>query len=375
MGACGYRDVRPKVLCLVGTRPEVIKMAPVVARLRSEDWSDVRVLATAQHRELLDDALGCFGIVPDVDLNIMQANQELADLTSRLVKAIDGVLDAEKPDAVLIQGDTTTVMCASLACFYRRIPVGHVEAGLRTLDLYNPFPEEANRAIVGRLATWHFCPTTSARSNLIQEGVRQEGISVTGNTVIDALLATAKDADAADFDPGPHKRLILVTCHRRESFGEPFRDICRALATISAANPDIRILYPVHPNPNVRAVAYEMLGEIRNVMLSEPLDYVAFVGAMGACHFVISDSGGVQEEAPALGKPVLVLRETTERPEAVEEKVVRLVGTNFDRIVYESQRLLDEPEVYEAMSRGASPYGDGHAAERIVEVLRRHYVG
>ena len=350
-------------------------MAPVVAQLRSEDWADVRVLATAQHRELLDDALGCFGIVPDVDLDIMQANQELADLTSRLVKAIDGVLDAEKPDAVLIQGDTTTVMCASLACFYRRIPIGHVEAGLRTMDLYNPFPEEANRAIVGRLATWHFCPTKSARGNLIREGVRQEGISVTGNTVIDALLATARNGDAGDFDPGPHKRLILVTCHRRESFGEPFRDICRALATIAAVNPDVRILYPVHPNPNVRAVAFDVLGNIPNIRLCEPMDYVAFVGVMNACHFVLSDSGGVQEEAPALGKPVLVLRERTERPEAVKEKVVKLIGTSYESIVSESQRLLDDPRLYEEMSKGAFPYGDGHAAERIVEVIRRHFVG
>ena len=375
MGASESRAARAKVLCLVGTRPEAIKMAPVIGQLRKEDWVDVRVLATAQHRELLDDALECFGIMPDVDLDIMQSNQQLADLTSRLVKEIDEVLGVEKPDAVLIQGDTTTVMCASLACFYRRIPVGHVEAGLRTLDLYNPFPEEVNRVIVGRLATWHFCPTKSARSNLIREGVRSEGISVTGNTVIDALLATVRHGHEVDLGLGPYKHLVLVTCHRRESFGRPFRDICRALATVAATNPDVRILYPVHPNPNVSAGAYDVLGNIPNVTLCEPLSYVAFVAAMNACHFVISDSGGVQEEAPALGKPVLVLRERTERPEAVEEKVVKVIGTSCERIVCEAQRLLDDPKVYGEMSRGASPYGDGHAAERIVGVMRRHFMG
>ena len=349
-------------------------MAPVIGLLRNEDWAEVQVLATAQHRELMDDALECFGVVPDVDLNIMRSNQELAELTSRLVKEIDGVLDAGKPDAVLIQGDTTTVMCAALACFYRRIPVGHVEAGLRTLDPYNPFPEEVNRTVVGRLATWHFCPTESARSNLIREGVRPDGVSVTGNTVIDALLATARRAHEVNLGHEPDKRLVLVTCHRRESFGEPFRRICRALARIAATNPDVRILYPVHPNPNVRACAHEVLGNVPNVTLSEPLGYVAFVSAMKTCHFVISDSGGVQEEAPALGKPVLVLRERTERPEAVEEKVVKVIGTSCERIVCEAQRLLDDRKVYGEMSRGASPYGDGHAAERIVGVLRRHFM-
>lgn len=369
------RVVRRKVLCLVGTRPEAIKMAPVIELLRNEDWADVRVLATAQHRELLDDALRCFRIVPDVDLNIMEFNQELAYLTSRLVREIDEVLDVERPDAVLIQGDTTTVMCASLACFYRRIPVGHVEAGLRTLDLYNPFPEEVNRAIVGRLATWHFCPTNAARRNLVHEGVPEERISVTGNTVIDALLATVERGRAVASDMVLHERVILVTCHRRESFGAPFRDICRALATVAAKNPEVRILYPVHPNPNVRGVAHDVLGDIPNVTLCEPLDYVEFVAAIDACHFVISDSGGVQEEAPALGKPVLVLREKTERPEAVEEMVAKVIGTKFETIVEETQRLLDDPQVYAEMSRGASPYGDGHAAERIVRVMRCHFVG
>ena len=368
------RVVRRKFLCLVGTRPEAIKMAPVIALLRKQNWSDVQVLATAQHRELLDDALACFGIEPDADLNIMQSNQGLVDLTCRLIKGIDWVLDTEKPDAVLIQGDTTTVMCAALASFYRKIPVGHVEAGLRTSDICNPFPEELNRAIVGRLATWHFCPTERARANLIGEGVRSDRIWVTGNTVIDALLATAGQAHDGALEHDPEKRLVLVTCHRRESFGEPFRRICRALAHIAETNRDIQILYPVHPNPNVRACAYEVLGKVRNVTLSEPLDYVEFVSAMKACHFVISDSGGVQEEAPALGKPVLVLREITERPEAVDEKVVKLVGTCFDSIVYESQRLLDDARVYVEMSKGASPYGDGYAAKRIASALRRHFL-
>ena len=303
----------------------------------------------------------------------MRPNQALATLTSQLLLGLDDVLQSERPAVVLMQGDTTTVMSASLACFYRRVPFGHVEAGLRTQDIYSPFPEEANRMIAGRLASWHFAPTLSSRANLLREGIRDDDIFVTGNTVIDALLLTANRDCKFGIDLDPDKRLILVTCHRRESFGKPFHDICRALISIARNNPGIQILYPVHPNPNVRDYAHEMLSGIPNVILCLPLDYPSFVSAMKSSYIIITDSGGVQEEAPALGKPVLVLREKTERPEAVHENVAKLVGNNYERIVTETQRLLDDKNVYCEMSRGASPYGDGHASERIVRILREHF--
>ena len=284
------------------------------------------------------------------------------------------MLLAEKPDVVLVQGDTTTVMSVALACFYHRIPIGHVEAGLRTWDMQNPFPEEANRVIAGKLARWHFAPTEGSKQNLLREGVPDADIIVTGNTVIDALLiAAAKDLEVG-VALDTTKRLVLVTSHRRENFGEPFRNICIALRTLAERNSDIQVLYPVHPNPNVKDVAYELLGNTCNIILCEPLDYAPFVAAMKKAYLIISDSGGVQEEASALGKPVLVLREETERPEAVEMGVVKLVGANCDRIVEEVQRLLDDSAAYQAMARGGSPYGDGHAAERIVAVLREHFV-
>ena len=364
-----------RILCLVGTRPEVIKMAPVMHALRDEHWAELRVLATAQHRRLLDEALGHFDIRPDRDLDLMRDDQTLAGLTSRLLLALDEVLESERPEAVLVQGDTTTVMSASLACFYRRVPVGHVEAGLRTGDLRNPFPEEANRIVATRFARWHFAPTRSARSNLLREGIPEEDIFVTGNTVIDALLRTARSDCRPETEADPRPRTILVTCHRRESFGEPFRDICRALSTIAIRNRGVRILYPVHPNPNVRNLAHELLGGIPNVVLCPPLDYPSFVSAMKASYAIITDSGGVQEEAPALGKPVLVVRDKTERPEAVDENVVKLIGTRCERIVEETQRLLDDRGVYRKMARGVSPYGDGRAAERTVRVLRDHFRG
>ena len=348
-------------------------MAPVMRALVGERWAELRVIATAQHRRLLDEALGHFNIRPDVDLDIMRGDQPLASLTGRLLLGLDEVLESEQPGAVLVQGDTTTVMSASLACFYRKIPVGHVEAGLRTGDLQNPFPEEANRILVTRFAKWHFAPTLSARTNLLREGIRGEDIHVTGNTVIDALLQTAGTDSVSEVETGLFERTILVTCHRRESFGAPFRDICRALSTIAVRNPDVRILYPVHPNPKIRDRAHEMLAGIRNVILCPPLDYPSFVSAMKASYVIITDSGGVQEEAPALGRPVLVVRDKTERPEAVEENVVRLVGTGYKRIVEETQRLLDDRSVYRTMARGVSPYGDGRAAERIVRVLREHF--
>lgn len=362
-----------KVLCVIGTRPEAIKMAPVILTLKNEPWAEVRILATAQHRHMLDQVLNFFNIEPDIDLDIMRPNQALTTLTARLLLDMDDVLLAENPDVVLVQGDTTTVMAMALAGFYHRIPIGHVEAGLRTWDMQNPFPEEANRVIVGKLARWHFTPTEGSRKNLLREGVLDSRIVVTGNTVIDALLMTAtKDLELGiQLDVG--KRLILVTAHRRENFGEPFRNVCRALRTLAERNPDLQFLYPVHPNPNVKDVAYEMLGNCSNFHLCEPLDYPPFVAAMKRSHLIISDSGGVQEEAPALGKPVLVLREETERPEAVEQGVVKLVGPNYESIVSETQRLLDDDVAYRAMARGVSPYGDGHGADRIVKILREHF--
>lgn len=372
-------NVRPqdkgmrKILCTVGTRPEAIKMAPVILALQSQPWAKVCVLATAQHRNMLDQVLQFFEIRPDVDLDIMQPNQQLSKLTARLLLNIDDVLCAEKPDLVLAQGDTTTVMTMALACFYNRIPFGHVEAGLRTWDMQYPFPEEGNRVIAGRLARWHFSPTRRSRRNLLREGVSDASITVTGNTVIDALFMAAGKNPSLPIELDPGQRMVLVTAHRRENFGEPFKQVCRALRRLSERNPNVQFVYPVHPNPNVFDVAQKMLGGIKNFFLCEPLDYAPFIAAMMRSHIILTDSGGVQEEAPALGKPVLVLRDETERPEAVEEGVVKLVGPNYRRIVEETQRLLDDESAYRAMARGVSPYGDGHAAERIVGVLQEHF--
>jgi len=365
--------MNPKVLCMVGTRPEAVKMAPVILALQKASGIDCRVVATAQHRHMLDQVMAFFGIRPDVDLDIMRPNQQLAGLTARLLTEIDAVLERERPDAVLAQGDTTTVMTVALACFYRRIPFGHVEAGLRTWDLQNPFPEEANRVIAGRLSRWHFAPTESSRRNLLKEGVADADITVTGNTVIDALLMTASRELPLPFDIPAHLRMVLITAHRRENFGAPFEEVCRALRTLAERNPALAFVYPVHPNPNVKDVVHRTLQGLPNFTLCEPLDYAPFVAAMKRAYLVISDSGGVQEEAPALGKPVLVLRDETERPEAVDEGVVKLVGPHYDAIVDNAQRLLNDPAAYAAMARGVSPYGDGKAAGRILKVLLDHF--
>ncbi|TKB26125.1 UDP-N-acetylglucosamine 2-epimerase (non-hydrolyzing) [Desulfopila sp. IMCC35006] len=366
-------NAKKNILVVVGTRPEAIKMAPVILLLKQQSWANVRVLATAQHRHMLDQVLMFFAINPDIDLNIMRPNQSLTSLTARLLLELDDVLLAEKPDVVLAQGDTTTVMTVALACFYHRISFGHVEAGLRTWDMQNPFPEEANRVIAGRLARWHFAPTESSRQNLLREGMSDSDIVVTGNTVIDALLMTASKELELGIALDDTKRLVLVTAHRRENFGEPFRNICHALRTLAECNADIQILYPVHPNPNVKDMAHEILGAFDNIILCEPLDYAPFIAAMKKAYLIISDSGGVQEEAPALGKPVLVLRDETERPEAVKMGVVKLVGSNYEHIVKEAQLLLDNESAYQAMARGVSPYGDGKGAERIVKVLQDHF--
>lgn len=361
------------ILCVVGTRPEAIKMAPVILALKKQPWANPVVLATAQHRQMLDQVLKFFGIEPDIDLNIMRPNQALTTLTARLLLELDDVLQAAKPDAVLVQGDTTTVMTMALACFYHRIPIGHVEAGLRTWDMQNPFPEEANRVIAGKLAKWHFAPTERSRQNLLREGVTDDDIVITGNTVIDALLMAAGREITLDISLNPSNRMVLVTSHRRENFGEPFSNICKALHTLAENNPNVQFLYPVHPNPNVKNVAHEILDGLPNFILCEPLDYAPFIAAMKSAHMILTDSGGVQEEAPALGKPVLVLRDETERPEALEQGVVKLVGSSYKRIVEETQLLLDNDSAYRAMARGVSPYGDGNAAERIVNTLGEYF--
>ncbi len=359
-----------RILVGVGTRPEAIKMAPVIRALRGRPWAEVRVLATAQHRELLDQVLAFFGIVPDVDLDLMRPGQTLADLTSRMLLAVDRALAAERPDLVLAQGDTTTVMVMALACFYRRIPFGHVEAGLRTGDRAAPFPEEMNRALTGWLADLHFAPTAGAAANLRREGVADARVLVTGNPVIDALLWAAAQDLPRDVLPGDGRRLVLLTAHRRESFGAPLRAVLGAVRDLVACR-DIAVLYPVHPNPNVQSAAREVLGRLPHVHLVEPLDYPRFVAAMRAAHLILTDSGGVQEEAPSLGKPVLVLRDTTERPEGVAAGNSRLVGTDRAAIVAAALELLDDERVYARMAQAANPYGDGRAAERIAAGIER----
>jgi UDP-N-acetylglucosamine 2-epimerase (non-hydrolysing) len=362
-----------KILCVVGTRPEAIKMAPVILALLKEPWAEVRVLATAQHRELLDQVLSVFEIEPDGDLDLMRPDQTLARLTASLLTALDQDLAGHGPDLVLAQGDTTTVFMTALAAFYRHIPFGHVEAGLRTGDLDNPFPEELNRIAADRIADLNFAPTDTAQKNLLAEGVPNETIHVTGNTVIDALLDVAGRGIPLGVHVDPEKKLILVTAHRRESFGPPFEAICRAVKELADQNKDIQILYPVHPNPNVREPVKAILDDHPRIVLAEPLEYGPFVSAMKASHFILTDSGGVQEEAPALGKPVLVLRKETERPEALAEGVVQLVGTDRSRIVDTAQRLLDDESYYRSMARGVSPYGDGRAAGRIVKIIKNWF--
>ena len=358
-------------MCVIGTRPEAIKMVPVILALKNEPWAKVCVLATAQHRKILDQVLNLFDIKPDIDLNIMSSNQSLTTLTARLLLKLDALLGEEKPDIVLVQGDTTTVMTLALACFYRHVPVGHIEAGLRTGDIRNPFPEEFNRIVAGHLARWHFAPTESSRQNLIREGVSKEAITVTGNTVIDTLLLMKSRGTVglSNLNLDPNRRLVLITAHRRENFGAPLREIFRALQTLAISYPDVQFLYPVHPNPNVHEVAYKVL-KAPNICLCSPLDYESFVSVMIRSYMIISDSGGIQEEAPALGKPVLVLREETERPEAVKEGVVKLVGSRHDWIVKEARCLLDDRNAYLAMAKNISPYGDGQSARKIINVLK-----
>lgn len=360
-----------RVMTVFGTRPEAIKLAPVILELeKHREQIDTCVCVTAQHREMLDQVLEWFQIRPDYDLDLMRADQGLAEFASRALVGVGNVLREVQPDVVLVQGDTTTVMMAALAAFYQQIPVGHVEAGLRTRDRYNPFPEEINRRIAGALATYHFAPSARAAAALRAEGVPAEHIHITGNTVVDALLMTAERHVelALDFDAGD-RRLILVTAHRRESFGEPFEALCLALRDLAQRNVDIEIVYPVHLNPNVRRPVGRILANQPRIHLLEPLRYEQFVHLMAKAYLILTDSGGIQEEAPVLGKPTLVMRETTERVEAIEAGTARLVGTLRPRIVEEAEHLLFDEDAYRAMSQAGSPYGDGRAARRIVDVL------
>jgi len=347
-------------------------MAPIISALKAEKLINTRVLVTAQHREMLDQVLKIFAIKPDVDLNLMRPNQDLTTLTAKLLEGLNQVLRVERPDVVLAQGDTTTVMTAALACFYHKIPFGHIEAGLRTWNINSPFPEEMNRVMVGQMANWHFSPTEGAKSNLLREKISPHKIYVTGNTVIDALYKALDGEIEIPVELDENKRLLLVTIHRRENFGFRLEQICNALTTVLNKNVDVQVLFPVHPNPNIHDYVYRILGGHPQVILCPPLEYLPFIGAMKLSYLILTDSGGVQEEAPALGKPVLVLRDSTERPEAVEVGVVKLVGANTENIVNEVQKLLDYDSLYLEMSKGGSPYGDGCASSRIVNVLKSY---
>jgi len=373
-----------KVLSIFGTRPEAVKMAPVVLELARTPGIDAKICVTAQHREMLDQVMDLFGLQPDIDLNLMVPNQSLAEITAAIFTGLDPVLAEQQPDWVLVQGDTTTVMATALLAYYHRIKVGHVEAGLRTGDKWQPFPEEINRRIAGVIADLHFAPTEWSRQNLLNEGVPDENICVTGNPVIDALQIVADRPSTQEVldlfariglpeNPGaPGPRLLLVTAHRRENFGAPMEAICLALRRLAEIYGDsLQIVYPVHLNPNVQEPVYRNLDGLSNVTLLPPLDYLPLVHLMKRAALVLTDSGGLQEEAPGLGVPVLVMRAVTERPEGVQAGTVRLVGTNTQRIIAETRHLLDDPAVHAAMARAVNPYGDGRAAQRIVQSLLR----
>lgn len=368
-----------KVLTVFGTRPEAIKMAPLVLGLNADPRFESQLCVTAQHREMLDQVTSLFGIRPDYDLDVMRAGQDLNGVTAAILQGLKPVLESAQPDVVLVHGDTATTMATTLAAFYAKVPVGHVEAGLRTGNLYSPWPEEGNRKITGALAAIHFAPTETARNALLREGVVESAITVTGNTVIDALFEVTRRIETEPeltmgFDArfgflNPERRMVLVTGHRRESFGGGFERICTALARIAEHFPDVDIVYPMHLNPNVREPVSRLLGARPNIHLIEPLDYLPFVYLMNRAEIIITDSGGVQEEAPSLGKPVLVMRDTTERPEALEAGTVRLVGTDTDLIVDWATRLLTDRAAYEEMSFAHNPYGDGKAIGRILDAL------
>ncbi|KAF7788310.1 UDP-N-acetylglucosamine 2-epimerase (non-hydrolyzing) [Pseudoalteromonas rubra] len=368
-----------KVLTVFGTRPEAIKMAPLVKGLEADTRFNAKVCVTGQHREMLDQVLELFNIVPDFDLNIMKSGQSLSDITARILVEMSPVLQSFRPDIVLVHGDTATTFAASLAAYYEQIAVGHVEAGLRTGDIYSPWPEEANRKLTGALTSIHFAPTESSQANLLAEGYGKERIIVTGNTVIDTLLLVKNrlDTDAdlqAEFSDSysfidESKKMILVTGHRRESFGQGFENICKALCSVARANPDVQVVYPVHLNPNVQEPVNRMLKDIDNVFLIEPQQYLPFIYLMDKSYLILTDSGGIQEEAPSLGKPVLVMRESTERPEAVSAGTVKLVGTDPENIINAVNELISNDTEYKRMSESHNPYGDGKAVERILNSI------
>lgn len=366
-----------RVLSIFGTRPEAVKMAPVVKILESTPGIESVVCITGQHRQMLDQVLNLFGICPDIDLNLMKPNQGLTELTAEILTHLGPVIKDVRPNWVLVQGDTTTVMAAALVCYYNQVRIGHVEAGLRTHDKWQPFPEEINRRIAGVTADLHFAPTEHSRNNLLCEGVADWRIIVTGNPVIDALENIAKLPAPVGVQElvgrlgiNGVRKLVLVTAHRRENLGKPLEEICSALRTLAEMYPDrLQLVYPVHLNPNVQEPVYRLLGDVPNITLLPPLDYLTLVHLMHLCSFVLTDSGGIQEEATALKKPTLVLRDVTERPEGVQAGVLKLVGTDPERIVTEARRLLDDPQAYAAMAQAANPYGDGHAAERIAQAL------
>ena len=372
-----------KVLTIFGTRPEAIKMAPVALALDDSDQIDSFVCVTAQHREMLDQVLDLFEIKPDYDLDLMRPNQDLYDITSRILLGIRDVLTSLKPDLVLVHGDTTTCFAASLASFYQQIPVGHVEAGLRTGDMLAPFPEEANRSLVGKLAKYHFAPTSLSQLNLQKEGVSEDNILITGNTVIDALLWVKKRLTSYEnlvwkkafglslFErlEKTETKLILITGHRRENFGSGFINLCDAIKTLAVKHPDWEFVYPVHLNPNVQKPVFEILSNLSNVNLISPQDYLPFTWLMNRCSLILTDSGGIQEEAPSLGKPVLVMRDVTERPEAVEAGTVRLVGTNKNSIIEHVEAVITQKDIYDQMSKSHNPYGDGKASVRILNFI------
>lgn len=371
--------IKMKVLSVFGTRPEAIKMAPLVHALNNDDRFESKVCVTAQHREMLDQVLELFKLSPDYDLDLMQSGQTLPQLTSRILLELTPVLVEFKPDVVLVHGDTATTFAASLTAYYQQIKVGHVEAGLRTGNIYSPWPEEANRKLTGQLTKYHFAPTEKSKENLVKESFQQEHIYITGNTVIDALLMVKEQIEgdaslsqelATQFSMlDESKKLVLVTGHRRESFGGGFERICEALAQTAKANPDVQILYPVHLNPNVQEPVHRILHNVDNIFLIEPQQYLPFVYLMNRSHIILTDSGGIQEEAPSLGKPVLVMRDTTERPEAVDAGTVKLVGTDVEKIISSLNELLTDEAAYVAMSRAHNPYGDGMACQRICDAL------
>jgi UDP-N-acetylglucosamine 2-epimerase (non-hydrolysing) len=365
-----------KISVVFGTRPEAIKLAPVILALKADPRFECRVCVTAQHREMLDQVLHVFGVVPDTDLDLMQPNQTLSGLTARAIESLDHYFTEETPDMIMIQGDTTTVFCAALSAFYHHIPIAHVEAGLRTHSRNSPWPEEANRVLTSHLADLHFAPTLTSRENLLREGITAEKIFVTGNTVIDALFIALEKIKAVPPDvPGLPSRLmllgvnepmVLITGHRRENFGEGFQNICQAVSHLAERFPHVAFVYPVHLNPNVQKPVYNLLAGFRNVYLINPLDYLPFIALMNRSTLILTDSGGVQEEAPSLGKPVLVMRDTTERPEAVEMGTVKLVGTNVRAIIENATTLLNDKNAYETMANAVNPYGDGKATGRIL---------